>query len=205
VVAAVAPQVAVGHRPPQLISAKQGDIEVWHGKDVSGNFAKQIKAFNDSHPNGKVTDHELPDSADQQRQQMIQNTQIKNPKMAVLSVDVVWTAEFAAKGYVEALPADQFPTTGFIPATVDSATYFNKLYAYPATPTAACSTTAKTCSTSTAEAADIIRRDEGRLRQDPGRRERLQARLLRRSVQQVRGPDGELRRGGAWRGWRDRR
>jgi len=112
---------------------KQGDIEVWHGKDVSGNFTKQIKAFNDSHPNGKVIDHVLPDNADQQRQQMIQNTQIKNPKMAVLSVDVVWTAEFAAKGYIEALPADQFPTTGFLPATVDSATYFNKLYAYPAT------------------------------------------------------------------------
>ncbi|HEX7212267.1 MAG TPA: extracellular solute-binding protein, partial [Propionibacteriaceae bacterium] len=113
--------------------SKQGDIEVWHGKDVTGNFQKQIKLFNDSHPNGKVTDHELPDNADQQRQQMIQNTQIKNPKMAVLSVDVVWTAEFAAKGYIEALPNDQFPTTGFIPATVDSATYFNKLYAYPAT------------------------------------------------------------------------
>jgi multiple sugar transport system substrate-binding protein len=112
---------------------KQGDIEVWHGKDVSGNFKKQIQAFNDQHPNGKVIDHELPDSADQQRQQMIQNTQIKNPKMAVLSVDVVWTAEFAAKGYIEALPTDQFPTEGFIPATVDSATYFNKLYAYPST------------------------------------------------------------------------
>ena len=24
--------------------SKQGDIEVWHGKDVSGNFPKQIKA-----------------------------------------------------------------------------------------------------------------------------------------------------------------
>src|SRR5215213_1889674 len=113
--------------------SKQGDIEVWHGKDVSGNFKKQIKAFNDQHPNGKVTFHELPDAADQQRQQMIQNTQIKNPKMAVLSVDVVWTAEFAAKGYIEALPTDQFPTEGFIPATVDSATYFNKLYGLPYT------------------------------------------------------------------------
>src|SRR3954470_23657228 len=79
---------------------KQGDIEVWQGKDTSGNFPKLIKQFNDSHPNGKVTFHELPDNADQQRQQMIQNTQIKNPKMAVLSVDVVWTAEFAANGYV---------------------------------------------------------------------------------------------------------
>src|SRR5215211_3373737 len=74
---------------------KQGDIEVWQGKDTSANanFSKLVKQFNDSHPNGKVTFHELPDNADQQRQQMIQNTQIKNPKMAVMSVDVVWTAE----------------------------------------------------------------------------------------------------------------
>ena len=113
--------------------SKQGDIEVWQGKDTSGNFPKLIKQFNDSHPNGKVTFHELPDEADQQRQQMIQNAQIKNPKMAVLSVDVVWTAEFAAKGYVEALPPDQFPTDKMLKATVDSATYFNKLYAYPST------------------------------------------------------------------------
>jgi len=113
--------------------SKQGDIEVWQGKDTSGNFPKLIKQFNDSHPNGKVTFHELPDNADQQRQQMIQNTQIKNPKMAVMSVDVVWTAEFAAKGYAEALPADQFPTEGYLKAAVDAATYFNKLYAYPST------------------------------------------------------------------------
>jgi multiple sugar transport system substrate-binding protein len=113
--------------------SKQGDIEVWQGKDVSGNFPKLIKQFNDSHPNGKVTFHELPDNADQQRQQMVQNTQIKNPKMAVVSMDVVWTSEFAAKGYVEPLPADQFPTKDFLPATVDSATYFGKLYGYPST------------------------------------------------------------------------
>ena len=113
--------------------SKQGDVEVWQGKDVSGNLQKQVDAFNAQHPNGKVTVHELPDSADQQRQQMIQNTQIKNPAMGVLSVDVVWTAEFAAKQYVEALPPDQFPTDKFLKPTVDSATYFGKLYAYPTT------------------------------------------------------------------------
>jgi multiple sugar transport system substrate-binding protein len=113
--------------------SKQGDIEVWQGKDTSGNFPKLIKQFNDSHPQGKVTFHELPDQADAQRQQMIQNSQIKNPKMAVLSVDVVWTAEFAANGYIEALPNDQFPTEGFLKSAVDAATYFNKLYAYPST------------------------------------------------------------------------
>ena len=81
---------------------KQGDIEYWQGKDTSqsGWLQKTIDAFNAQHPNGKVTLHELPDNADQQRQQMIQNVQIKNPKMAVISVDVVWTSEFAANGYI---------------------------------------------------------------------------------------------------------
>src|SRR5215207_6157565 len=120
-----------GEAPPAVDLSKQGDIEFWTGKDTSGNLPKLIQKFNESHPNGKVTLHELPDEADQQRQQMIQNTQIKNPKMAVLNVDVVWTAEFAANQYVEALPPDQFPTDGVLAPTVDSATYFDKVYAYP--------------------------------------------------------------------------
>src|SRR5829696_2137199 len=120
-----------GEAPSAVDFSKQGDIEFWTGKDTSGNLPKIIQKFNESHPNGQVTLHELPDEADQQRQQMVQNTQIKNPKMAVLNVDVVWTAEFAANQYIEALPPDQFPTEGFLKPTVDSATYFNKLYAYP--------------------------------------------------------------------------
>jgi multiple sugar transport system substrate-binding protein len=122
-----------GQTPAAADFSKQGDIELWSGKDTSGNLQKQLDAFNAQHPNGKVTFHELPDNADQQRQQMIQNTQIKNPKMAVISMDVVWTAEFAANSYVEALPPDQFPTDKFLKPTVDSATYFNKLYGYPST------------------------------------------------------------------------
>ena len=120
-----------GEAPPAVDFSKQGDIEFWTGKDTSGNIPKLVEKFNASHPNGKVTLHELPELADAQRQQIVQNTQIKNPKMAVLNVDVVWTAEFAANQYIEALPADQFPTDGVLQPTIDSATYFNKLYAYP--------------------------------------------------------------------------
>jgi multiple sugar transport system substrate-binding protein len=111
---------------------KQGDTEYWGGKDLAGNMQKLIDQFNAQHPNGKVTFHELPTQADQQRQQMIQNTQIKNAKMGILSMDVVWTAEFAAKGYVEAMPPDT-STDGMLKATVDAATYFNKLYGLPQT------------------------------------------------------------------------
>jgi multiple sugar transport system substrate-binding protein len=122
-----------GSQPAAADLSKIGPIEVWQGKDTSGNFPKLVAQFNSQNPDGKVTFKELPDNADQQRQQMIQNTQIKNPAMAVLSVDVVWTAEFAAKGYVIELPPEQFPTQDFLPATVKTATYFNKLYAYPST------------------------------------------------------------------------
>jgi len=113
--------------------SKQGDIEYWQGKDTSGTSWLQdtIKAFNAQHPNGKVTLHELPEQADQQRQQMIQNTQIKNPKMGVISVDVVWTSEFAANGYVEAPPEGAIDTSGNLKAANDAATYFKKLYVVP--------------------------------------------------------------------------
>ncbi|HEX8487306.1 MAG TPA: ABC transporter substrate-binding protein [Propionibacteriaceae bacterium] len=116
---------------PALDLTKQGPTEYWAGKDTSGNLQKIIAKFNEQHPQGKVTFHELPDNADLQRQQMIQNTQIKNASMGILSMDVVWTAEFAANQVVEALPADQFPTDGMLPATIKSGTYFNKLYGYP--------------------------------------------------------------------------
>ena len=110
--------------------SKQGDIEYWAGKDTSGFTKTLVDGFNAQHPNGKVTFHELSSKADEQRQQMIQNTQIKNPKMGVVSMDVVWSAEFAAKGYVEALPADT-STEGMLKPAVDAATYFGKLYGLP--------------------------------------------------------------------------
>lgn len=111
---------------------QKGPITYVQGKDTSGNVQKLISQWNSEHPDEKVTLQELPDNADQQRQQMLQNAQIKSDAMTVLSVDVVWTAEFAANQIVDELPADKFPTADFLPATVKTATYFNKLYAYPA-------------------------------------------------------------------------
>ena len=112
--------------------SKQGDVEFWAGKDNTGDVKRILDAFNAQHPNGKVTFRELPALADQQRQQMIQNFQIKNPKMGIVSMDVVWVSEFAAKGIVEPLPAEQFPTEGMLQPVVDAGIYFNKLYGYPA-------------------------------------------------------------------------
>jgi len=119
-----------GTSPAAADFTKQGDTEFWAGKDTSGNTQKLIDQFNAQHPNGKVTFHELSSQADQQRQQMVQNAQIKNPAMGIMSMDVVWTAEFAAKGIAEALPPDT-STEGMLKPAVDAATYFNKLYGLP--------------------------------------------------------------------------
>lgn len=110
-----------------------GPITMVQGKDTSGNVQNEIDAWNKEHPDEKVTLIELPDNADQQRAQMIQKAQIKSSEFSIVSVDVVWTAEFAANGYIDQLDESKFPLDGFLPPTVESAKYFNHLYSYPVT------------------------------------------------------------------------
>ena len=110
-----------------------GPITYVQGKDTSGKVQTWLDTWNKDHPDQKVTLIELSDQADQQRASMIQNAQNKGASgYDVLSVDVVWTAEFAANGVIQPLPTDM-KTDGYLKAAVDSGTYFNKLYAFPST------------------------------------------------------------------------
>lgn len=111
--------------------SQKGPITFARAKDNSGYAPKEVGAWNELHPDQQVTLRDLPDSADQQRQQIIQNAQIKSDELSVVTTDVVWTAEFAANGYIDELPGAEFPLTGFLPAAVDTAKYFDKLYAVP--------------------------------------------------------------------------
>jgi multiple sugar transport system substrate-binding protein len=111
-----------------------GPINFATGKDTSGNLTNQVNAWNSQHPDQKVTVSELPESADAQRTQMIQNAQAKSDTFTVLNLDVVWTAEFAANRWITQLPEDKFPDLGkLLPSTVDTAKYKDKLYAVPVT------------------------------------------------------------------------
>ncbi|HEY7592164.1 MAG TPA: ABC transporter substrate-binding protein, partial [Actinophytocola sp.] len=82
----------------------RGPITFATGKDTSGNMQKLVDKWNGDHPDEKVTITELPESADDQRQQMVQNAQVKSDAYTVLNLDVVWTAEFAANRWVVELP-----------------------------------------------------------------------------------------------------
>jgi multiple sugar transport system substrate-binding protein len=111
----------------------KGPINYVQGKDTSGNVASIIAKWNAANPNEKVSLIELSESADEQRAAMIKNAESKGgSNYDVLSVDVVWTAEFAANGYLAELPSS-LDMSGYLKAAVDSGTYFNKLYAFPST------------------------------------------------------------------------
>jgi multiple sugar transport system substrate-binding protein len=112
-------------------SSDSGGGEGATGKDTRGVLQGFIDAFNEDHPDEKVSLVELPESADEQRSQMINNAQAKSDAYTVLGLDCVWTAEFAANQWVVELPQDQLPVGDMIPATVTTGTYFDKLYAMP--------------------------------------------------------------------------
>jgi multiple sugar transport system substrate-binding protein len=115
--------------PPALEGT--GPITLVQGKDTSGVAAEILDAWNAEHPDEEATLIELPESADAQRQQMIQNAETQSDAYSVLSVDNVWTSEFAANRWIVELPEDEFPISDFVQPVIDSARYLDKLFAIP--------------------------------------------------------------------------
>jgi multiple sugar transport system substrate-binding protein len=70
--------------------------------------------------------------ADDQHQDLVQNFQAKSSTYDVVSVDVIWTAEFAAKGWLQPLTGNlKLDTSKLLQAPVKAATYAGTLYAGP--------------------------------------------------------------------------
>lgn len=110
----------------------RGPITFVTGKDNSNVWAPTIEKWNAAHPNEKVTLKEQSDQADQQHDDIVQHMQAKDPSYDIVTVDVVWTAEFAAKGWLVPLK-DKFAidTSRLLKPTVNAATYNGTLYAAP--------------------------------------------------------------------------
>ncbi|WP_200307261.1 ABC transporter substrate-binding protein [Streptomyces adelaidensis] len=109
----------------------RGPITYAAAKDSSGVVQKVIDSWNEQHPKEKVTFVQLPADVNQQRQQMIQNAETKSDAYTVLSLDVVWTSEFAAHQWIDQLPAAQFPLDKMLKPTVQTGQYRDNLYAVP--------------------------------------------------------------------------
>jgi multiple sugar transport system substrate-binding protein len=115
-------------------AAARGPITFVQGKDNSNVVRPLVTKWNAAHPNEQVTFKEQSDAADQQHDDLVQHFQAKDPNYDVVNVDVVWTAEFAAKGWLEPLKGQfQLDTSQLLPATVKTGTYNGTLYAAPET------------------------------------------------------------------------
>lgn len=112
----------------------RGPITYVQGKDNSNVVRPLIEKWNAAHPNEKVTFKEQTDQADQQHDDLVQHFQAKDAGYDVVDVDVVWTAEFAAKGWLQPLKDKMaLDTSAMLKPTVDSGTYKGTLYAAPQT------------------------------------------------------------------------
>ena len=84
-------------------ASSKGPITFVTGKDNSNVWAPTIAKWNAAHPSEKVTLKEQSDNADQQHDDIVQHMQAKDSSYDVVTVDVVWSAEFAAKGWLTPL------------------------------------------------------------------------------------------------------
>jgi multiple sugar transport system substrate-binding protein len=110
----------------------RGPITYVQGKDNNNIIRPTIDKWNASHPNEQVTFKEQSDQADQQHDDLVQHFQAKDAHYDVVDVDVVWTAEFAAKGWLQPLTGSfALDTSQLLPATVKTGTYNGVLYAAP--------------------------------------------------------------------------
>ena len=112
----------------------KGPITYVQGKDNTGVVAVLIDKWNKEHPDEKVTVKEQTDEANQQHDDLVRNLDAQNADYDVMSVDLVWTAEFAAKGYLQPLEGDlAIKTDGVLQPVIDSGNYNDTQYAAPQT------------------------------------------------------------------------
>jgi len=112
----------------------RGPITYVQGKDNSNVVRPLIDKWNKAHPKEKVTFKEQSDNADQQHDDLVQHFQAKDSGYDVVDVDVIWTAEFAAKGWLQPLTGKyKMDNSKLLKPTVATATYNGTQYAAPQT------------------------------------------------------------------------
>ena len=122
-----------------LLAACGSDAEGGTVLTVSGSavgtegelLTRQIERFQELHPDIQVEIQRTPDDATQRHQLYVQWLNARADDPDILQLDVVWTPEFAAAGWI--LPLDRFdpPKDAFFPATVEANIWRGELYALP--------------------------------------------------------------------------
>ncbi|MGW0550633.1 ABC transporter substrate-binding protein [Streptomyces altiplanensis] len=109
----------------------RGPMTLVTAGDLTDYLSPLLDDWNRARPDERVTLVELPDSADETRAQMTSELRSGSDRFDVLNIDVAWTSEFAAAGWISPLHRDRFPLKSFLRPVVDTATFDGRLYAVP--------------------------------------------------------------------------
>jgi multiple sugar transport system substrate-binding protein len=117
---------------PSDAKGASGSVTWCIGKDTSGAFKTAVDKFNEQNPKLEAKLLELPESADIQREQQIQRLRAESSECDVLGMDVIWTAEYAASGWLyDITPVVEALEGQFIPSTVETVEYEGQKWALP--------------------------------------------------------------------------
>jgi multiple sugar transport system substrate-binding protein len=110
----------------------KGNVNWCIGKDTSAAYGAAIDLFHKEQTAVKVKLVELPESADQQRTQLVQRLEAKSDECDVLGLDVTWTPEFGGQGWLQDTSAVvNARKDEFIPSTLESAQLDGKYLGVP--------------------------------------------------------------------------
>jgi multiple sugar transport system substrate-binding protein len=94
-------------------------------------LVRQSERFERANPGVRIRVQQTPDDATQRHQLYVQWLNARVGRPDVLQLDVIWTAEFAAAGWI--LPLDRFAPAqaDFFPATIEANRWQGALFALP--------------------------------------------------------------------------
>ena len=92
---------------------------------------RQIDRFVADRPGMRVEFQRTPDDATQRHQLYVQRLNARSHDPDILQLDVIWTPEFAAAGWLHPLERFEPDTAAFFPATVEANRWDGTLFALP--------------------------------------------------------------------------
>jgi multiple sugar transport system substrate-binding protein len=116
-------------------SSRDGEIVIsFPGSAVGAEgelLAGQLERFMAEHPGIRVERRATPDASDQRHQLYVQwlNAGVGDPD--ILQLDVIWTAEFAAAGWILSLDRFDPDTADLLPGPLTASRYRGRLHALP--------------------------------------------------------------------------
>ena len=117
-----------------LACSERGPVLTFSGSAVGAEgevIRSQLARFAARHPDTPVELRVTPDAADQRRQLYVQWLNARTPEPDVLQLDIIWTAEFAAAGWVRPIAISADDQDDFFPAALDANRWRGAWYAVP--------------------------------------------------------------------------